>query len=85
MHTFHRHYVEVVGSYIPLEPEFLNFVTQIRAEYDPWLRQTGVQNKLSAVSVQGTLSETLQEVRMCWTSPEMLHENYHLSTSFPRA
>lgn len=50
-------------SYIPLELEFLNFVTQIRAEYDPWLKQTEGQNKLSSVSLQGTLSETLQEVR----------------------
>ena len=50
-------------SYIPLELEFLNFVTQIRAEYDPWLKQTEGQNKLSLVSLQGTLAETLQEVR----------------------
>ena len=73
IHVFHRHYVEVVGSHIPLEEEVLNFVTQIRAEYDSWLKQAGVEAKLSAVSLQGTLADTLKEVRMCWTSPEMLH------------
>ena len=73
IHVFHRHYVEVVGSYISLEEKFLNFVTQIRAEYDPWLNQAGVEDKLSAVSLQGTLADTLKEVRRCWTSPEMLH------------
>ena len=64
-YTHPRHYVQVVVSYIPLEQEFLTFVTQIRAEYDPWLKQAGAQNKFLAVSSQGTLSETLQEVRMC--------------------
>ena len=75
IHVFHRHYVEVVGSYIPLEEKFLNFVTQIRAEYGPWLNQAGVEDKLSAVTVslQGTLEDTLTEVRMYWTSPEILH------------
>ena len=63
-HTY-RHYVEVVVSYIPLELEFSNFVAQIRAEYDSWLNQAGAQSKLSAVSLQGTLSETLEEVHMC--------------------
>ena len=75
IHVFHRHYVEVVGSYIPLEEEVLDFVKQIRDEYDSWLNQAGVEDKLSAVTVslQGTLADTLKEVRMCWTSPEMLH------------
>ena len=73
VHTSHRHYVEVVGSYIPLEEEFLTFITTIRAEYDPWLKQADVEDKLSAVSLQGTLADTLTEVRMYWTSPEILH------------
>ena len=64
-YTHPRHYVEVIVSYIQLELEFFNFITQIRAEYDPWLKQAGAQNKFSAVSLQGTLSDTLQEVRMC--------------------
>ena len=62
-YTHPRHYVEVVVSYIPLELEFLNFITQIRAEYDPWLKRDDVQ-KFSAVSLQRTLSGTLEEVRM---------------------
>ena len=52
-------------SYIPLEPEFLNFIITMRAEYDHWLKQAGVKDKFSAVSLQGTLAGTLQEVRMC--------------------
>ena len=74
-HITHRHYIEVVVSYIPLELEFLNFVTQIRAEYDPWLKQAGGQNKLSSVSLQGTLSETLQEVRVFRQCSYLYHQN----------
>ena len=73
VHTSHRHYVEVTVSYIPLEEKFLTFITTIRAEYDPWLKQADVEDKLSAVSLQGTLADTLTEVRMYWTSPEILH------------
>ena len=64
-YTHPRHYVEVVVSYIPLELEFLSFIIQIRAEYDPWLKQAGIKDKFSAVSLQGTLTGTLEEVRMC--------------------
>ena len=53
--------MEVVESYIPLELEFFNLVTTLRAVYDSWLRQTS-SNKFSYASITGTRSAALREV-----------------------
>ena len=53
--------MEVVESYIPLETEFANLITSLRAEYDSWLRQSS-SSKYSSVSTADTLAGTLREV-----------------------
>ena len=43
----------------------------MRAEYDFWLKRA-VQGKFKAISVQGTLADTLKEVCICeLESPEI--------------
>lgn len=47
----------------------------MRAEYDFWLKHAG-QGKFKAISVQGTLAGTLEEVCICeLESPEILDWN----------
>ncbi len=60
-------YIKTVEVYIPLEAELLNFITDLRAVYDSWLKLAGSTHKLSKVSVEGTLAATLQEVRTLYT------------------
>lgn len=58
-----RQFVEVVESYIPLELEFFNLLTNLRAVYDSWLRQMA-SSRFNTVSITGTLSGALREVRL---------------------
>lgn len=51
----------MLKPYISQEEDFLSFVTMMRAVYDPWLTKAG-ETKHLHVSVQGTLTGTLQEV-----------------------
>ena len=64
MHTFHSDYMHVLGSYISLQKDFLTFLTTVRAEYDFCLEQAG-QGIFDAVSVQQTLTGTIEEVCVC--------------------
>lgn len=61
VNTFHRDCIHVLKFYISQEHDFFGFITHIRAVYDTWLRAEG-QNNFSAVSIKGTLTDTLQEV-----------------------
>ena len=53
--------MHVLESYISFEYDFFDFITHIRVEYDPCMR-AAEQDKFSAVSMHGTLTDTLQEV-----------------------
>ena len=63
-HTqFHSDYIRNLESYFSQERELLFFVTRMQNVYNPWLKQAG-HRKFKAVSVQGTLMGTLEEVCM---------------------
>lgn len=75
----------MLKPYISQEEDFLSFVTMMRAVYDPWLTKAG-ETKHLHVSVQGTLTGTLQEV--CGHSIFIFGNaawNLYLLTPFPRA
>ena len=74
-HIPNSDYIKQLESYISQESDFHLFVTTMRAEYDFWLMHAG-QEKFKAISVQGTLAGTLEEVCICeLESPEMLDSN----------
>ena len=56
----------MIEEYVLHEDKLLNIVTALRAVYDPWLKQASYcTDKLTKVSVDGTLITTLQEVQAC--------------------
>ena len=59
--------------YISQERDFFGFITHIRAEYNTWLGTEG-QSEFLAVSMKGTLIDTLQEVH----SYKCVHSNLSL-------
>lgn len=53
----------MVEAYIPFVNDLADFLANIRASYDIWLREGGVA-KLTTASLQGTLSGAIVEVRI---------------------
>ena len=57
----YRNFLRAVESYIMFEHDLADFLANIRASYDIWLREGGIA-KLTYASVQGTLSGAISEV-----------------------
>ena len=76
--AFHRDCIQVLEFYISQERDFFGFITHIRAEYNTWLGTEG-QSKFLAVSMKGTLTDTLQEVH----SYKCVHSNLLLWNQYP--
>ena len=60
MHTS-RNYFRAVESYIPFEADLADFLANVRANYDLWIKD-GNSLKVATASVEGTLLATLKEV-----------------------
>ena len=60
----YRNFLRAVESYIMFEHDLADFLANIRASYDIWLREGGIA-KLTNASVQGTLSGAISEVCAC--------------------
>ena len=56
-----RSYFRAIETYIMFETDLADFLANVRASYDIWLREGGVA-KLTTASVQGTLSGAITEV-----------------------
>ena len=57
----YRTYFRAVESYITFEADLADFLANIRANYDLWLRD-GNSQKLATASADGTLLGTIKEV-----------------------
>ena len=57
----HRTYFRAIESYISFEADLADFLANIRANYDLWLRD-GNSQKLATASADGTLLATIKEV-----------------------
>ena len=57
----YRNFLRSVESYIMFEYDLADFLANIRAGYDIWLREGGIA-KLTYASVQGTLAGAISEV-----------------------
>ena len=54
-------YLHAVESYIPFEADLADFLANVRANYDLWIKD-GNTLKVATASVEGTLLATLKEV-----------------------
>ena len=60
----YRSFLRTVESHIMFEHDLADFLANIRASYDIWLREGGIA-KLTYASVQGTLAGAISEVSTC--------------------
>jgi hypothetical protein len=58
-----RNFLRSVESYIIFEHDLADFLANVRASYDIWLREGGI-DKLTHASVQKTLSGAISEVHV---------------------
>ena len=59
-----RSFLRAIESYIMFEHDLADFLANVRASYDIWLREGGIA-KLTYASVQGTLASAISEVCTC--------------------
>ena len=77
MHTS-RNYFLAVESYIPFEADLADFLANVRANYDLWIKN-GNSSKVATASVEGTLLATLKEVQKFVDVIELSKEGNSLS------
>ena len=56
-----RNFLRSIESYFMFDHDLADFLANIRASYDIWLREGGIA-KLTYASVQGTLAGAISEV-----------------------